>query len=44
MEAKEEHAKECAIVVERAMQAAADYWCTVIKMNADAVIGDYWAH
>jgi DNA polymerase I-like protein with 3'-5' exonuclease and polymerase domains len=44
MEAKEEYAEECAHVMETAMVKAADVWCKTIKMKAEAVIGDYWAH
>ena len=43
-EAKEEYAEECAKVMEIAMKKAADVWCKTIKMNAEAVIGNYWTH
>ena len=44
MESREEHAEECAKLMEHAMQKAADVWCKTVRMKAEAVIGDYWAH
>jgi DNA polymerase I-like protein with 3'-5' exonuclease and polymerase domains len=43
-EAKEEHADECKKVMEAAMKKAASIWCKTVEMNAEAVVGSYWAH
>ena len=43
-EAKEEHAEECAKVVEDCMQRAGLLWCQRIPLKAEAAIGNYWAH
>jgi len=43
-EAREDCVDECKEVMEECMKRAADLWCTTVQMNAEGVIGDYWAH
>jgi DNA polymerase-1 len=44
VEAKEEYSEEAAVNLERCMKQAADKWCTIVPLNAEAVITNYWTH
>jgi len=44
VEVKEEYAELAARNLERCMKEAADKWCKIVPLGADAVITNYWTH
>lgn len=44
VEVKEEYAKKAAEALEAAMCKAANKWCKIVPLKAEAAIVDYWSH